>query len=434
MVLSFCILLFVIGLWVYRIYTQYIFHYFLIWIFFFPVLFNIFHTIEEEDYWKIITWTIYLSYAIVLLDILRFGIDNKWIQRILFLVGGIIAYYSALSFFRGTGLIASMKYITGSLGFVVSLSIIRYKECDVGSLLRLIRFIVFFEILLALFQPFTDTLNFHVALNGDDVMTAMVNGTFIRNNVFVEILTPLVMILVYHEYRVNEKITPRMVLVVTLMLWLIYYSSVRTALVGILPISIIVFYMILGNRFKTRKGRIFVFLFFLLSMYVVYSFVQNMAEETGVTYTQNAKDSSERQAVLLSMLNDSDFAEEQTTLGLSYIVLYSLPDNPLFGPGKLLQSGGYGGFISRENGNDTDATLAIYICETGIIGVLLLLIVYYIVLKKVGNNNILSNLIFLFLSLITIADAGLFFIGNMIPLFISMQVSDFEPNEECSEV
>ena len=134
------------------------------------------------------------------------------------------------------------------------------------------------------------------------------------------------------------------------------------------------------------------------------------------------------------MLNDSDFAEEQTTLGLSYIVLYSLPDNPLFGPGKLLQSGGYGGFISRENGNDTDATLAIYICETGIIGVLLLLIVYYIVLKKVGNNNILSNLIFLFLSLITIADAGLFFIGNMIPLFISMQVSDFEPNEECSEV
>lgn len=435
MVLAYCLLLFVLGFWVYRSYTQYLFHYFLVWICFFPLVFNFFYTIETDEYYKILTWAIYLSYAIAILDILRYGIKDKWIQRVLLIVVSLVAYYSALSFFRGTDLIASVKYITGNLGFLVSLSIIGNKECEIISLLKLIRFIVFFEILLAFFQPYTDFLNFHAALNGDDVMTAMVNGTFIRNNVFIEFLTPLVMLLVYFDYKQTQKILPHTVIIVLLLLYETYNSGVRTALVAVIPIIVYVFYCLLGYRIKTKKGRILAMIFFGFCIITVYSFVQSLAEETGITYTDNATDSSERQAVLLSILNDADFAEDQTTLGLSFVVLSSFSENPLLGPGKLFQGNGYGDYINMNEGNVTDATLAIFLCETGVVGFLLLLFIYYVILNKIGLSHPFPKLVFIYLFIVTIADPGIFFLGNILLLFISITLvnANLEVEEDTGE-
>ena len=228
------------------------------------------------------------------------------------------------------------------------------------------------------------------------------------------------MILVYYDYKQNQNISPQSVIIVLLLFYITYNSGVRTALVAVIPIIIYVFYSILGYRFKTKKGRILAMLFFGFCIFTVYSFFQSLAEETGITYTKNATDSSERQAVLLSMLNDADFAENQTTLGLSFVVLSSFPENPLLGSGKLFQGNGYGDFINMNEGNVTDATLAIFLCETGLLGILLLSFVYYIILTKIGLSHPFPKLVFIYLLIITIADPGVFFMGNMLLLYISI--------------
>ena len=187
-------------------------------------------------------------------------------------------------------------------------------------------------------------------------------------------------------------------------------------------IIIYVLYYLLGRKYTKKRTRIFVIVLYSAILYLGFLSILNLAHEMGVTYTKNAENSSERQAVLLSMLNDDDFAEKQTTLGLSFVVLSTFPDNPIIGSGKLFQGKGYGGFISWEAGNVTDATLAIFLCEVGVIGLLIWLYIYHIIINKIGKGALLPKLIFFYLLIITIADPGLFFIGNVLSLFVSVSL------------
>lgn len=433
MPLIFGLFLFVIGLAVYRFCSQYLMHYLLLWFCFGPIICNIFYTLEQEEYYNILSWAIYLGYAIVVLDYLRFGISEKWQGLMALCVVGLIIYYVSLSFVRGTSIIDCAKYITGNVGFLLPLLFLLYKDCDLQSLGKLVRIIIYFELGLALLQPFTDLLNFHAALNGDDVMTSMVNGTFVRNNIFVELLVPLVIFIIGYNYNENKKITPDSIIIALISLFVVYNSGVRTALAAIFPLLLYAFYYFLGNYFKSKRGRIIAMFLGCVCLYSVYSIIQNIAEETGVTYTKNATDSSERQAVMFSLLNDADFAEEQTTLGLSFVVLYTFPDNPVIGPGYLLQGNGYGDFINKGEGNVTDATLAIFLCETGLIGFAVLLFVFYILLNKVALPHPLPKLVFLYLFIITISDPGVFFMGNMLVLFMLIKFYNSILQTEISE-
>lgn len=423
MVIFYCVFLLLLGLVVYKSHSKYLYHYLLIWMCFGPVVINVFFTIKTE-YYNIFTWIIYLGYIIALDTIVKRGFGNKWNKRVLYLIIILVVYYTSLSFLRGTSMISSLKYITGHVAFLFFLCLISLIKHDVRSLMKLIKKIVYIELILALLQPYTDLLNFHAALHGDGVMTTFVNGTFIRNNIFVEFMTPLVMILLYYDYKINNKIKIGNIILVCVGLYVTYNSGVRTATIAIFPIILIFLYYRLESvfKFKTKRGRVVALLISSSIFYMGYSFINQIAKDTGVTYTQNATDSSERQTVLLSMLNDEDFAEEQTTLGLSFVVLSTFWENPFIGSGKLLQGKGYGGFISIDAGNETDATLAIYLCETGVIGVVFLFFIYFTIIYKVGNDYMLTKLIFIYLLIVTISDPGIFFIGNMILLFISISV------------
>ena len=424
MAISFCILLLIIGLWVYLDYRKYIYHYFLLWICFGPVVVSFFYTLNDE-YWQIQTWTVYLSYAIVLIDIVKHGgIKDKWARQAVVLVLTFILYYIILSLLRGAEILKAVRYIVGHFGFLVSLCIISQNPVNSNSLVKLIRAIVFTEILLALVQPYFSFLNYQSTMQ-DEAMTTMVNGTFIRNNVFIEFLTPLVMLLVYYDYIHKKRGLWMDYLLVLLTLFLTYNSGVRTVFLAILPVIFVVIYRLLSLRFKTTRGKILATIIICLSSYTIYGMAQSLAEDRGITYTKNAEDSSDRQAVLLSILNDPEFAENQTTLGFTIIVLSTFPDNPIWGPGNMFKGNGYD-FIKRESGDETDATLAILLCEVGLVGMLLLAIIYYFIISKIGHNEQITRMIFFYLLIVTIADPGLIYFGNMLVLFISMKISFVE--------
>lgn len=427
MVLIFSIILYVVGLWIYRTHEKYLLHYILLWLCFGPIVINFFYTITDE-YYNVLTWTIYLSYTIAFIDLFRTSID-KWIKIVLLSVILLVIYYVGLSFIRGTSSISSLRYITGYVGFSFSLCMIIRKKCAAASLLKLIRLIVCVEIFLAFFQPYTDWLNFHAALHGDDVMTSMVNGTFVRNNIFIEFLTPLVMILLYFDYQKRKRISLNGLFIGLMALWLTYNSGVRTALVAVIPFILFAVFILLKKKYTKRSSILLIMTCYGVILYTGYVIVQQIAQETGVTYTKKAEDSSQRQAVLLSMLNDDDFAENQTTLGLSFVVLSTFPENPIIGPGKLHQGKGYGDYISREAGNETDATLAVFLCEVGLIGLFVWFWIYYVILMKIGKGCLLPKLIFFYLLIVTIADPGLFFIGNTFLLFISIKLNSIEKDK-----
>ena len=341
-----------------------------------------------------------------------------------------ILYYIILSLLRGAEIIKAVRYIVGHFGFLISLCIISQNPVNLKSLVKLIRIIVFVEILLALVQPYFSFLNYQSTLQ-DEAMTSMSNGTFIRNNVFIEFLTPLVMILVYYDFIHKKGGLWMDFLLVLLTLFLTYNSGVRTVFLAILPVVFVVLYRLLSLRFKSTRGKILATIVICMSSYMIYSVVQSLAEERGITYTKNAEDSSDRQAVLLSILNDPEFAENQTTLGFTIIVLSTFPDDPIFGPGNMFKGKGYD-FIQRESGDETDATLAILLCEIGLVGILLLAIIYYLIISKIGHNVQISRLIFFYLLIVTIADPGLIYFGNMLVLFISMILFTVEKKEMVS--
>lgn len=422
MILAYCIFLFCYGLWIYRFHCHYLIHYFILWFCFGPIFINAIYTIEQEDYYNILTWSIYLSYAVAFIEIIKNGfIKDKWIRIIFIIVVLLNLYYVTISAFRGVSIIDAIKYISGYTGFLVSLCIIMQNETRIQSLSKFVYFIVIIEMMLALLQPYTDILNFHAALHGDDVMKVMVNGTFVRNNVFIEFITPMVMFVLYYDYCKYQKIRTLMWILLFVSLYTTYNSGVRTVLVAIIPVLLYAIYKILGKVYEKKITRFAAMAIYCIIIYSCYVLVQSIAQENGVTYTKNAEDSSQRQAVLLSMLNDNDFAEKQTTLGLSVEVLSTLPNNPLWGSGMLFQGDGYGGYISRKFGNETDATLAIFLCETGIIGIVLWGIIYYILLAKINAGNTLPKLIFIYLLIVTLIDPGLFFIANVLTLFISIK-------------
>jgi hypothetical protein len=139
-----------------------------------------------------------------------------------------------------------------------------------------------------------------------------------------------------------------------------------------------------------------------------------------VTYDSEVTSAAQRQNVLASIFLQEGYLNEQTTMYYTVYVLSYFPDSPIIGPGLLFQSPkGYGGVVSVEEANLTDCTLALRICETGLIGVLLFFLIYYNVLRKLCGNTKGARLVFYYMLIVTITDPGIFFLGNYLG-FISL--------------
>lgn len=397
---------------------KYIYHYILFWLVFAPPLFNVVANETQAEYHAILAWINYLGYIIYIIRLFRGELVSKIEKRVLMCIGIMILYACILSFVQNVSLVLKIKYIVSNFGFILYLTSFNQILIPKTSLLKLLRCILYIEIVLGLLQPFSNIFNFSTALEGDGVMTTYVNGTFVRNNIFIEFLTPLAILLIYEECIRKGKFTNWCAFISCIVLYLTFNTGVRTALIAIVPVILIVFYQAINVKIQKKTDRLLFVMLFLFALFTGFNLLNNVANNIGTTYTQNATSSLERQNVLASIINDENFASEQTTLKLSYDVLEYFSKSPITGPGLLFKGNGYAGYISMEAGNVTDATLAIYVCETGILGVIFFIYLYMMILRR-GTRC--TNLIFLYLLIVTIADPGLFFAGNVLLIFLSMK-------------
>lgn len=125
----------------------------------------------------------------------------------------------------------------------------------------------------------------------------------------------------------------------------------------------------------------------------------------------------ERQANLLRISSEKNYVEEESTVMLSFFLLddyFSDISNILTGSGKLYtRKDGYGGFITADSGNTTDAPLVLYLCETGLIGVFFIIVFIRKMTKDIKYYKQFSYAILLCVLLTTVTDIGIFDEINM---------------------
>lgn len=407
--------LFVVGTLLYfSKYKGYLLHYLILWISLVPLLFHwLVGFTEESQYYELIQWSKYLGVFLFLLTFYK----NRTIHgygTVYILLAIVLCYSAFLSLYRHTSPIETIKYVFGAffeLMVLLGLSTIRIHS---ASLLRLIRVLLWIEILFVFFELLTGRVLFWQT---DGVVGVEAAGTFRGSNIMAEFVTVMLYALIYNESKQDSRITARNWVLFLFVSVIIFLSGVRMALLAHLLISCVLIAKIyrLGERFKRHTVPI-LFLGGLAAALVYYGFSHYLASSE-VTYDTQVTSAVERQNVLASLFLQEGYLSEHTTMYYSIYVLSFFPQNPILGPGLLFKSSsGYGGVVNETVGNLTDCTLALHICEGGIVGALLFILIYFFVLRDICFKSWGARIVFYYLILITITDPGIFFIGNYLGL------------------
>lgn len=392
---------------------RYFFHYLILWITIIPMVYGILFSLDEESYWSMMTS---LSRCLLILMLFNFTKSRNSLLRkssIAFFVFLIFSIF--LSFFRQTPIVASFKYAFGCLSCFASCPVLFNVKYSKNSLIRLLRLALYFEVAVGIIQLVIPSLNYKTCIqNAVSINLTPINGTLFGNNTYIVFISLLCFLVVYQDYKRNNRLSGINICMSLLVIYLVFESGVRTALLAILPL-VVYFTRALYINNTTKKSRFIISTLLIISLsFVVLKTSSSFIGNSEIKYTQNATTNAERNEVLVSILLDSSFLIKHTTFALTYDVLKYFGDNIFFGPGLLFVGKGYDGYISMAAQNVTDATLAIYICEFGIIGLAFLIYYYRIYISKLNKNKTGAKLLFVYLLLVSITDSGIFFILNMI--------------------
>ena len=415
--------LIIIGLLLYfSKYKGYILHYLLFWVCFAPLLYHLFIGFGEEiEYFEMIQWAKYLGLFIFIISVFK----NRGEQfSILYLLLAIVFVYALfLGLIRGTSIFSSVKFVFGSFFELMVFMGIYNTPIKRKSLLRFIRLILWIEIVCVFIEALT---GFSFYPQPDDIRVR-ITGSFYNSNLCAEFLSVLLFVIIYLDAKKEGRISAKNWVLFIIISIIVFYSGIRMALLCHALIGFLFVYSIYKDRVNKRtliaSGVIIAGVIFIASKYWL--------SNADVTYDSEVTSAAQRQNVLASVFLQEGYLNEQTTMYYTVFVLSYFPDNPIFGPGLLFQSpAGYGGVVSVEEANLTDCTLALRICETGLIGVLLFFLIYYNVLRKLCGNSKGARLVFYFMLIVTITDPGIFFLGNYLG-FISLVL--IEKKDELSQ-
>lgn len=407
----------VLGLLLFIFKDKTYFYYVLTWLFFFPFLVNFGFKLQTDTYYNLLAWCNYYNSLVFVILVYknnkRTSVD-RWIWAILCIMLLLFVYSVFLAKVRNTGVVENVKYMYSNFSnifFLINIFLIKPS-------LRKIRICAYYtfviELIVAFFQMF-GFFKYSVAEDEGMANLSIVTGTFIRNNIFAEVLTILFLFLLYFQIKSSNKITTKYWIFSMIVFYLVYESGIRTALLAfILAFGCMYFFRPVKLRYMKTKIAIFAVL-------LMFSFNSNVKSilSGGMTYDSQVTSSAERQANLLNIFRDKDYLSENTTIYYSIFVLSYFDENPILGPGLLYSNGeaGYGNLVNTRSGNLTDATLAIFICETGLVGLLLFFTIYFLLLFKINEKRKGGFILFFYLILITITDPGLFFLANTCMFF-----------------
>lgn len=290
-------------------------------------------------------------------------------------------------------------WIFSSFSWVFLYFVIENINISNRVIAKYIQSVLFVEIVICILQ----TLGYGYASFGESVANfSTISGTLFRYNFIASLLCVLIISLI--AIVLNNKYDQKLYNYTLIIAGAIFVaiSGARTELISLV--------LTLGYIFAihNRKSRFYLIFFstVLLFLYFIYGELISI-EQTG----DYGADASQRQKNILNIFTDSDYLLESSTFGLSFRVLLFMNYDIislLFGSGLFYTTDlGYGG-VSMKSGTLTDATLAIFIAETGIVGFFFLVRILCLFVKQIKSSSKIIVAFIIYFVIVTITDMGIF--------------------------
>ena len=358
----------------------------------------------------------YFCFVVFFLLKKKKGVDLS----LIYAFGFTALYFILIYTLRGTGPIVGVKFAVSTFGSVMLFYVLLFMKPHNRMIRKIVKWNLIIQLVIGGFQ-FLGLLHFHMNVGATSVFTNYITGSFTGNNYYAEVLSLMMILLCTFDYRDYGKLAPTSVFVIVLVLVVVLYTGVRTALLADIIALVVLFYIFNKDKpfFKTR------FLVGVAIIGVFAFFLYQTANQDVMIVDRNAENSIERQLNGVRQISDRDNIEV-STIGLSLILWNYFIDSPIIGPGLFFASpAGYGWIIAEDTANSTDATILFYMCETGLIGVLFFFLIYGLALKKF-NRYKGAYIAFIYIMLISITDAGFMGFAYIIYLYLSIYYDNYE--------
>lgn len=360
----------------------------------------------------------YTYYCFVLFFFIRkkTGCDYS----LLYALGFTSLYFICIYTLRGLSPLVGLKFAISVFGSVLLLFVLIFVRASRNQIRYLVKWNLALQLVIGGFQ-FLGLLHFYMNIGETFVGTSLITGSFTRNNFYAEVISLLLILQCILDYREMGKLTSLSKVFILLVLVMVFATGVRTALVA----DLIILFLLLFVYGRGNSVFKFKLLIGMLVVGVSLFFVYKIANQ-GVFIQDNQADNPiERQLNGVREISDRDNME-MSTIVLTFILWEYYIQSPLFGPGLFFASpNGYGGIVAQETANSTDATILFYMCETGLIGVLFFILIYWLALKKY-NKHKGPYIVFAYIMIISITDAGFMGYAYMMYFYLSLYYENFE--------
>lgn len=262
---------------------------------------------------------------------------------------------------------------------------IRRGRLNMRLLVKGLYILVLLQLVLAVFQYlFPSTGNFFVVVNADSGMDAadkamkfgmnLLTGTLMTPSALAGFLDVLMFVLLVYELE-NRSMTFRKAIFLLMAVGIAFLTGIRTPFIFFVLFSTI-------YLFSYKRKLFFSFLpaFIVLSLIVVTTATVSQIGAVG------------RMLEGFTQMSSGMEGLEETTLGLSFLMIPYFIDNPLFG--VSLGAGGYNiiGLYTLEDMSITDVYLIYILCEYGLIGLFFFLYPFFRI-NRLSSKAIHSSLI-----------------------------------------
>lgn len=387
------IILLIAGFLLYKKDKEKPIYYYLLWLIIFPYFISLVLPMEIEDVYICNRYANTYIYVILFLSWSRYPV-KKYNKRITVVFLLIFLFIYFLSIYHSTSVFSYIHYWRLCLQFVLLYLYSFIHRLTYNGLFKFLTCCAGFEISLCLSQYYlSESLCASFITEAGGIFDRL-TGTLERSNSMVDLLGLIGIILATKLDEISHKIKRVYFILILLLMYVIFISGIRVALVAYL----LALYYVILVVLNSRKQKI---VFVIIAIVLFFSF-------SAISVINS--DLIQRQISGLTSFGEDGFNDEtSTTFATTFLITEYFITSPLLGCGLLYKSSaGYGAFVSFENRNTTDCTLALIITEYGMLFFVLVVFFFYMLFRfndKKSGKRIMA--IFFYLLMLTIVDLGI---------------------------